>query len=205
MIRVLLLVAGPAYHNTPAHRAALLGFLEPRFAVTLSDDMSVLNPENLSNYDVVVNYTTFCEPSADQVGALLSAVESGKGFVGVHGATATFWNSPAYLTMIGGKFICHDALRTFTVNFASAQAVEPHAITAGMADFSIEDELYIVEGDQTQWHILARAEGHPILYTKAWGSGRVCVNSLGHDARALSVPGFQQLTINGIEWAAGLL
>ena len=204
-IKVLLLVGGPEYHDTPETRAALLDTLSAEFDVTMTDDLGVLQPDTLKGYDVIVNFTTFLEPTDEQISALLDAVEGGKGFVGIHGATATFWNSPAYLEMLGGKFIVHDPNKVFTVNISSSRHVEEHPITEGVDDFDIQDELYIIEGDLTQWHILARAEGHPILHTKMWGKGRVHSNALGHDARALNNPGFQILVINGVKWAAGLI
>ncbi len=201
--KVLLLVGGPDYHDTPETRTAIKAPLDSAFDVTMTDDLNMLNPETLSDYDVIVNFSTFLEPTEEQVNALLSAVENGKGFVGIHGATATFWNAPEYLKMIGGKFIVHDEFKPFTVNF-SVREIESHPITEGMEDFTIEDELYIIEGDLTQWHILARAEGHPIIYTKAWGKGRVYSNALGHDTRALNHPSFQALLVRGVEWTAGL-
>ncbi|MCD6302521.1 MAG: ThuA domain-containing protein [Anaerolineae bacterium] len=203
--KVLLLVGGPDYHDTPETRASMYGLLDKAFDVTMSDDLADLNPDTLAGYDAVVNFTTFLEPSDDQIDALLSAVEGGLGFVGIHGATATFWNQPRYLEMIGGKFIVHDELKRFTVNIGTAREVEAHPITADMDDFAIEDELYIIEGDLTQWHILARAEGHPIIYTKTWGQGRVYSNALGHDTRALENPSFQELVRRGVAWVAGEL
>jgi uncharacterized protein len=200
--KVLLLVGGPDYHDTPETRAAMYGVLDEAFDVTMSDDLADLNADNLADYDAVVNFTTFLEPTDEQTDALLSAVEAGLGFVGIHGATATFWNQPRYLDMIGGKFIVHDAFKQFTVNIGTAREVETHPITADMEDFTIEDELYIVEGDLTQWHILARAEGHPIVYTKMWGKGRVYSNALGHDNRALENASFQKLVRRGVAWVA---
>jgi type 1 glutamine amidotransferase len=169
----------------------------------MTDDLGVLQPDKLSAYDVIMNYTTFLEPTEEQIAALLDAVEGGKGFVGVHAATATFLNSPAYLDMIGGKFVAADPIKTLTVNIGTAREVEEHSITQGVDDFEILDELYIIEGDMTQWHVLARTEGHPIVYTKTWGKGRVYTNALGDDVPALTNPGFQTLIINGVAWAAG--
>ena len=136
---------------------------------------------------------------------MLDAVRKGKGFVGIHGATATFWNSPAYLDMIGGKFITHDPNKEFIVRTRTAGVVIPHPITKDIDDFMIQDELYIIEGDINKWEILARAEGHPIIFNKMYGNGRIHNNALGHDAKALSNPSFQKLIINGITWSAGLL
>ena len=55
-----------------------------------------------------------------KIDALLNAVGGGKGFVGIYGATATFWNSPAYLQMIGGKFL---------VQIRTAKVTIPHPMT----------------------------------------------------------------------------
>lgn len=202
-VRVLLLVGGAPYHDQPEHRETLSEFIGAKFSLIMTDDLDVLSPDGLSEYEVFVNYTTFVKPSEDQVSALLEAVKGGKGFVGIHGATATFWNSPAYLDMIGGKFIVHDPNKEFVVS--AKKAVVPHPITTGIEDFKIQDELYIIEGDITQWEILARAEGHPILFNKKYGKGRIHNNALGHDKRALGNSSFQKLVINGIAWAAGSL
>lgn len=202
--RVLLLVGGPEYHNTAEHRRILSEFIGAQCTVAMREDLDVLTDEDLDPFHVIVNFTTFLEPTVRQSNAMVNAIFHGKGYVGIHGASATFWNQPEYLRMLGGTFIVHDPLKLFKVQFGSVRCVEPHPITAGIEDFDIEDELYIVEGDQTKWHIISRAEGHPILYTKTYGNGRVHYNALGHDALALSNPGFQKLVLNGIEWAAQL-
>ena len=203
--KVLLLVGGSAYHDQPEHREILSDFIGAKFDLTMTDDLGVLNPDTLNKYNVIVNYTTFVEPSNEQVTAMINAVRDGKGFVGIHGASATFWNSPAYLDMIGGKFIVHDPNKEFLVQINGAGAVVPHPITKGIENFKIQDELYIIEGDITQWEIIARAEGHPIIFNKMYGKGRVYNNALGHDARALNNPNFQKLIVNGIMWVGGLL
>ena len=202
--KVLLLVGGATYHDQPEHREILSDFIGAKFDLTMTEDLGVLKPETLDTYNVIVNYTTFVEPTEEQIDALLDAVREGKGFVGVHGATATFWNSPAYLKMIGGKFIAHDPNKEFLVQIRTAKAAIPHSITKGVEDFTIQDELYIIEGDITRWEILARAEGHPIVFNKMYGKGRVHNNALGHDARALNNPSFQKLILNGVMWAAHL-
>jgi type 1 glutamine amidotransferase len=202
-IKVLLLVGGAKYHDMPEHREILSDFIGTEFDLTMTDDMGVLSPDSLDAYDVIVNFTTFVEPTDEQVGALLEAVKGGKGFVGIHGATATFWNSPGYVDMVGGKFSYHDPNKEFLVQMGTAKRVVPHPITEGVKDFTIQDELYIIEGDMTKWQALARAEGHIVLFNKMYGKGRVHNNALGHDGRALNNPAFQALVINGIKWAAG--
>jgi type 1 glutamine amidotransferase len=40
----------------------------------------------------------------------------------------------------------------------------------------------------------------PLVYVKQLGAGKLCVNALGHDAAAISNPGFRQLTVQAAQW-----
>jgi type 1 glutamine amidotransferase len=227
-LRALLLIGGPEYHNKPFHVAELAGILVGECGADLrvTDDLSAL--ESSADYGVVVNWSTFVQPTDDQVAALLSAVESGRtGLFGIHAATATFWNSPAYLRAIGGRFIKHDPYKQFRVDVDDAS----HPITSGVASFEVEDELYELGYDSAEFEelaagvragrpgremrhlaagplpsdirVLASAEGHPMLYVRSHGRGRVHYNALGHDAKALTHPSVRQLFRQGLAWTAG--
>ena len=206
-VRILVLVGG-THHDGPEIRKTLEGFLGTRdgFEVTLSDDLRVLSQENLAGYDVIVNTTTDRQPADEQCYALLNAVAGGKGFIAIHGGTATFWNSPAYFAMIGGKMVGKSPKprHEYSVKLLGGKRVEDHPITMGVADYDVNDELFVVEGDQTQWHVLARSTGHPSMWTKTFYMGRVFVTTLGHDAGELSRPTFQALVLNAVEWVCGL-
>src|SRR5919106_2932169 len=41
----------------------------------------------------------------------------------------------------------------------------------------------------------------PLGWTWAYGDGKVCVLLLGHDGRSFQTPAFQQLVLNGVDWA----
>lgn len=228
-LRVLLLVGGAEYHNQPFHTAELAGIIsgEAGADLRITDDLGVLNSATLAEYQAIVNWSTFVKPTEAQIGALLGAVESGIGFLGIHGATATFWNSAPYLKMIGSRFVRHDPYKKFTVNIDD----RAHPITAGVEDFEVEDELYELGGDANGFqaladgvnqgipnrdlreygdgplpsdiHVLASAEGHPLLYTKTFGKGRIHYNALGHDTKALTHASFRQLVRQGLAWVAG--
>lgn len=200
--RVLLLMGAPSYHDQVYHYAELAGILcyEGGLDVRITQDLNVLNPPELAQYDAVMNWSTFAEPTEDQVQALLDAIKSGTGFFGLHGATATFWNNQAYLDMIGSKFKVHDPFKTFMVRIED----DEHPITSRFSDFPIEDELYELEGDLSSLTVLASAEGHPLLYTKNYGKGRVHYNALGHDWRALQNASLRQLILEGLAWVLKL-
>lgn len=231
-VRALLLVGGPEYHNKPFHYAELAGILagDGKVDLRITDDLDSLHPAELARYQVVVNWSTFVHPTEAQVDALLSAVESGIGFLGIHGASATFWNSAPYLRMLGSRFNRHDPYKTFTVQIDD----RAHPITGGIADFAVEDELYELNGGPGEFetlaaainqgqsirdareaanqigegslgpevHILASAEGHPLLYVKTCGAGRVHYNALGHDTKALTNPNVRRLILQGFDWVA---
>lgn len=228
-VRALLLMGGPDYHNLPVHYAELAGILagEAGLDLRITSDLGVLNTETLSEYQVIINWSTFLQPTPEQVDALLAAINGGIGFFGIHGGSATFWNSAPYLTMLGSRFLRHDPYTSFLVEISPS----PHPITSGVSDFQVEDELYQLGGNTEEFvafstaiiagepyigdvaalgegdlsptiEILASAEGHPLLYATQYGKGRVHYNALGHDSKALEHPSFRQLVRQGVEWVA---
>ncbi|HEX2517034.1 MAG TPA: ThuA domain-containing protein [Chloroflexota bacterium] len=211
--RALLLLGQPArierqFHNQPEHWELLAGHLRAAQLGTrrLSDDLGLLNPQTLAGCDVLLNYTSETDPAPEQVAALLAAVEGGMGFVGLHGATATFTRYPEYLRMVGGRFRRHDPIKGFTVRFVHGD----HEITRGLADYDHEDELYELTADIEERQnevplqgvrVLAEAEGHPMVYVKAHGAGRVVYLAMGHDRRSLGHPTYRTLFVRAVAWA----
>jgi type 1 glutamine amidotransferase len=88
-----------------------------------------------------------------------------------------------------------------------------HPVTNGMGHGVLAtDELYHDLKMEPGVHLLATAysaletrgtgENEPILWTVAYGSGRVFHTTLGHDLTAMSEPGFVTTFARGCEWAA---
>jgi type 1 glutamine amidotransferase len=199
--RALLLlgqVGEKQFHNTPDHWSALAALLRGLDLQTrvISDDVADLNPDDLSRFDVILNYSTAYEPSSDQVDALLEAIRRGVGFVGLHAATATFKGSLAYFQMIGGRFVKHPPFGRFTVEITDST----HPVTRGMATFDVEDERYELTDLADGLRVLAHNEGHPMVYATEYGQGRVCYIALGHDRRSLTSPEYAQLLTQAVEW-----
>lgn len=188
------------FHNQPEHWAALAAILRAADleARVISDDLDDLNPANLARFDVVLNYSTGLDASEAQIRALLSAVEGGLGYVGLHAATATFRSSRPYLAMIGGQFAHHPPLKAFTVE----RLAPDHPVTTGIAPFTIEDEIYHLTDVAGDIAVLAWAEGQPMVYVRQHGAGRVCYIAPGHDRRTLGRPEYARLVHQAIGWAA---
>ena len=193
--KILLLVGGAWYHDQPEHRQVLLDMLSPEFDMTMADEPSVLTPEGLAPYAVIANYSSWWEPTEAQCQAMLDAVRGGKGFACLHPSSASFFNSPGYLEMIGGAFVTHDPFKRFRVELGGesgherwmqrkglAQPRPRHPIIADLEDFEVDDELFYIQGDLTRWEILARAEGHPVVYNTC----ERCISAASVGPRATS-------------------
>lgn len=200
------------FHNQPEHWGLLAEHLRAAdlSARWITDDLSILNPADLTRFDVDLNYSTALAPTDNQAAALLATVRGGTGFVGLHAATTTFLNQPEYLAMVGARFRRHDPIKRFTIAFTSRS----HPITSGLVDYEHEDELYQLTADFANRdnvlplegiEVLAEAEGHPMVYVKQYGAGRVAYLAQGHDRRSLGHPTYRTLFTRAIAWAAGRL
>jgi type 1 glutamine amidotransferase len=188
------------FHNQPEHWEVLAGILRAADldARVISDDLADLNPATLARFDVLLNFSTDLTPTEPQLDALLDAVRGGIGYVGLHAATATFRASDEHCRLVGSRFERHPPIKRFTVEIVD----RAHPVTAGVADFEVEDERYELKELDSALRVLARAEGHPSVYVKSYGAGRVCYLAPGHDRRSLAHPAYAQLVRQAITWAA---
>jgi uncharacterized protein len=221
-VAVLLLVGGP-HHDKEGARDALLEAVHAgapdgiRFDVEMTDDLSVLARGDLHRFHVIANYTTGRQLTRDQAAALLRAVEGGTGFAGIHGATVTFRETESYNALVGSIFLRHPKFGDVSVKVTDRE----HPITRGLADFTVPDELYVIQavgGDFSRYRVLATAEAtnrenpeelkdgvQPCTYLKEHGKGRVFYTGLGHDPRCFASESFRTIVGRGILWAAGRL
>jgi type 1 glutamine amidotransferase len=201
-----------------------------RFEVRVTEEFRGAGAETLAPYDVVIlSYFDGRKPAlrwgerADT--ALLNYARSGKGLVVYHFATAAFDGWTEYEKISGGNWRPnnghHSARHDYTVTIVD----KDHPITRGMkATFpQANDELYANLRWQPEgsFHVLATAwDDHslykpgekqpipgpglnqPMLWTVNYGSGRVFVTAMGHDADAMKLPGFVATLTRGTEWAA---
>jgi type 1 glutamine amidotransferase len=62
-----------------------------------------------------------------------------------------------------------------------------------------------VSKSASQWPRLdmnPTGKNEPMLWTLAYGRGRSFYTALGHDTRAMAMPGFSTTFVRGVEWAA---
>jgi type 1 glutamine amidotransferase len=187
------------------------------FTVDVTQDVAKLNAADLEQYDAVVFYTTGELPISDQQKADLQAfVENGKGFVGVHSATDTFYKWPWYGTMIGGYFDGHPWTQKVTIKVDDPK--NPSTKHLG-ASFEMDDEIYQFKAwERSNVHVLLSLDpasvdltkkgvnrtdkDFGISWTRTQGKGRVFYTALGHRPEVWHDARFQQHLVEGIRWAA---
>ncbi len=188
------------------------------FETTVTEDVSAFTKDNLKNYGVVMFNTTGELPMTDtEKKDFMDFVRGGKGFVGVHSATDTFYMWSEFGEMIGGYFNGHPWHQMVTIEVA-----DPASPIVGFLgkSFQINDEIYQVSDFQAQdCHVLLRIDptsvdlkkpgvmrryyGWPVAWTRSFGKGRVYYNGLGHDDWVWKDPRFQDMLLNGIKWVLG--
>jgi type 1 glutamine amidotransferase len=209
--------AGYRHDVIPLSRTVLtqLGRRSGGFEVTATEDVSEFSTENLERYAAVMFYTTGELPmSAAQKMALLDFVRSGRGFLGVHSATDTFYTWPDYLDLVGGYFNGHPWHQAVTI-----EVVDPGDPLVGFlgTSWQIEDEIYqIGDFDHRGSRVLLRLDpksvdlskdgvhrrsyGWPLAWTRSYGQGRVFYTALGHEASVWQDARYQQILTNAILW-----
>jgi len=210
--------AGYRHDVIPLSKAILtqLGSNSGVFEVTATEDPSEFTTENLKRYAAVMFYTSGELPMSDaQKSALLSFVRSGRGFLGVHSATDTFYTWPDYLDLVGGYFNGHPWHQAVTIEVVDAG--DPLVAFLGNS-LQVEDEIYqISDFDYRGSRVLLRLDpssvdlkktgvhqrfyGWPLAWTRSYGEGRVFYTALGHEASAWQDGRYQRMLANAILWS----
>ena len=211
--------AGYRHDVIPLSAAILmqLGRNSGAFEVVATDDISEFSTENLERYAAVMFYTSGEIPMSDaQKAALLDFVRRGRGFLGIHSATDTFYAWPDYLNLIGGYFNGHPWHQVVTVDVADA--ADPLVAFLGNS-LQLKDEIYqISDFDYRGSHVLLRLDpgsvdlgksgvhqrpyGWPLAWKRLFGQGRVFYSALGHEASVWQDPRYQMILTNAILWSA---
>jgi type 1 glutamine amidotransferase len=210
-LKVLYITGGEdKYHNFDAIADTVSSFLTGEgHVVTVTRDLDYLLPESIINFDLIISYSINLYLTKEHEDALLKAIigspwgntGKAKGFIGLHGASFTFLNSPDYIKMLGGKLLGHPEIGQFDYTVENPQ----HPIMAGVQDFSMNSELYLMETYPPYELLLSgRYNGfdHPIAWVKPYGLGRIFYCALGHDENEFKQPEFQMILRNAVLWSS---
>jgi len=180
------------------------------------------NAKNLNDFDAVWFYTTGDLGLTDQQKAdLLSFVrDDGKGFLGAHSATDTYYNWPEYGDLIGAYFNEHPWMQVHCTIRTEDKAFPA---TAHFPDtFPFYDEIYQFKApysrdklrvlmsvdpasvDLTNPKVHRTDKDFAVTWVRNYGKGRVFYSSLGHRDEVWDMPDIQKMWIEAVKWALGL-
>jgi putative membrane-bound dehydrogenase-like protein len=203
-IRVLFLGHESEHHNSGKYLPYLMETLG-REAIYFDyfTTPNCLNLETLAHYDAVMLYANHETIKPEEFGALSKFVESGRGFVPVHCASACFANNEGFIAMLGGHFASHGEGQ-----FKATILKADHPVMAGVKEFASWDETYVHDkhNEEGRTVLMERVEGdkrEPWTWVRNQGKGRVFYTASGHDERTWKNPEFQRLLRNAIVWAVG--
>lgn len=200
-MRVHLIAAGK-YHDIDFARLELLKLLAEHAEIRTSVSSDYADTESLAGADLLITYTCDLLPDDAQTAELQRWLEAGGRWLALHGTNSALHfapdgkvdcpdDNPVFTKLAGSRFGGHPPIAPFKV-----QITRPgHPMTAGLRDFRVEDELYLihrtVELDvllHTQFTGTCpefREESWddrqvPVLYEHRVGQGQVLYLTLGH-------------------------
>jgi type 1 glutamine amidotransferase len=187
------------------------GLYSTDFCRTADDVRRMLTAQGLAAYQGVVFANTTGTLPIPDLQAFLSWIGSGKGFIGIHSASDTYHDQPAYLGMLGGEFLTHGAIVDAEVRVDDAS----HPAVSHMAPaFRMSDEFYrftLLSSERRTLLSLARdpgdggpapaASGAPLAWYKTFSSGRVFYTALGHRSELWQDTRYRRHILEGIRWA----
>ncbi len=177
------------------------------------------NAKNLDFFDAVFFMTTGELPlDSSQKADLLSFVrDDGKGFLGAHNATDTFYTWPEYGEMLGGYFDGHPwnqfeaTVKIEDHNFPATRHFPDHIV--------LRDEIYQTKNfSRSRVRVLMSLDTSnvdltlpgvhsneiPITWVREYGRGRVFYCGLGHPPEVWNRPDIQTMWTEAVKWALGL-
>jgi type 1 glutamine amidotransferase len=170
----------------------------------------LLTAQGLTPYRAVVFANTTGSLPVPDLGAFLSWIAGGRGFVGIHSASDTYHDQPSYLAMLGGEFTTHGAIVEAEVRVDDSS----HPSVAHLApSFRIADEFYRFQRlDASRRTLLSLARdpgdggpapsgvGDPLAWHRNFSSGRVFYTALGHRSELWQDPRYRRHVLEGIRW-----
>jgi uncharacterized protein len=189
------------------------------FAVDASDDPAVFSDTSLKQYAAIVfsNSNNEAFTSDVQREAFKHYIESGGGFVGIHSASGSERSWPYFWSVLGGKFVVHPKLQTFTVQVVDRSFPPTKNLPV---QFEWTDECYFIAQLNPDIHPLLVTDRTrlsslelmkidvssfpnplPLAWYHEFDGGREFYIALGHNKEEYANPLLYGMIEGGILWA----
>jgi type 1 glutamine amidotransferase len=212
MVKPNVLVLGgddDAYHDFTITGSVFDAFLKKAGCdVTISEDTSCLVSQNINAYDILVCWMNRKNIRPEEEKGLIDGVIGSpwgntgkpKAFIGIHIAACSFAGSETYHRMTGCRFLTHPE---FGEEYPIKVVNPHHPVMAGMDNFTIKDELYLMEVYPPFETLLTchyKGYDRPVAWIKPYGRGYVFYLALGHGAEQLNNPFVKRIITNAVIW-----
>jgi uncharacterized protein len=188
------------------------GLFTTSFCRTADDVRRMLTPSALAGVDAIVFANTTGSLPVPDLRALLNWIADGHGFAGMHSASDTYHDAPAYLEMLGNEFLTHG--NHSTVEALVENPSHPASSPLGQR-FRVFDEIYkFTRANRGAVTMLLSLDRHPadglpesgqpgdlpLAWARIYGQGRVFYTALGHREDVWESSLYQQHILGGIRW-----
>ncbi|HEX2630282.1 MAG TPA: ThuA domain-containing protein [Chitinophagaceae bacterium] len=185
---------------------------ENGFNVDTSSDASLFTKKGLSKYKAVIFLSTTGDVlNNEQQTAFEEYIRSGKGFMGIHGATDTEYEWPWYAKLVGAQFSDHPKQQEAKLLIAD----NTHASTSHLpATWQRKDEWYNFKNINPDIHVVMtvdeksysggkNGDNHPMAWYHEYDGGRSFYTAIGHTEESYTDPAFIKHLLGGIQYAIG--
>jgi type 1 glutamine amidotransferase len=216
-IKVLVVTGGHGFERDPFYQ---MFSDNPEIDFTAAShsgaDATVYERDDLLSFDVVVLYDMPKNISAAQKAKFMSLFDGGVGLVALHHSLCSYQGWPEYEQIIGGRYAEPNPARPGTVteqvgyqhdvDIPVLISATNHPATAGLKDFSIQDEIYwgFRFGSDAMPLITTThpKSGKPLGWARTQGKSRVVYLQLGHGPSAFNNENYRRLLRQSIRWVA---
>ena len=204
---------GHVWKDTSAEIKNILDTGKDFQEVVVQPDPGFIASDEFLTFDVAIfdfrNQHPLAQEEKVEANLLKFLDTANKGLVTVHWANGAFPYWPEFVNIVGrAQQSVHDRRGPFTVKIVNPN----HPITRDMKDYETNDELFwdTKIGNRTITPVaVATSNVHfadfPMALELQYNRARVFNTTMGHDVKALKVPGTADLIRRGTAWAAGML
>jgi len=201
------------------------------FEAVFSDDIEMFRPAKIAQFDAICfnNTSGVLFDDAELRKSLLAYISSGKGFIGIHDAIATFVQWPVYDQwpefgrMVGGTENGGHPWNGDLMTVKVEDSANPINAAFGGIDFQIADQAFQLQEPilRDHLHVLLTVDPEkspkprqilpvrskdldfPMSWIRKYGQGRVFYLGLGHGAPVFWNPALLGHLLAGIQYALG--
>ncbi|OGJ90815.1 MAG: hypothetical protein A2350_07215 [Candidatus Raymondbacteria bacterium RifOxyB12_full_50_8] len=220
-----LILSGGGAHDFRETSIILSTILE-KVGITseIDEDLKILDKKQLMEFDLITlncmkfaltkeknsRYydewfpSSYCLLSDAAKNNLIDFFAIERGLLGLHTATICFDNWDEFSEILGARWVWGASSHAPVQNHTMIIKDKAHAITKGLEDFVMYDELYMYSKMCSPFTTLVEADWekrrHPIMWVKSYKNARICYNALGHEEKSFQNRGFQTLIQRSALW-----